>query len=190
MAYQNSPSAVVPSALAASHRSAATRQASRHRPQPVSGDQASAGPPVDPVGSMHHTRPNRARVAPCVAEQVALHAGGHHGPAPPEDGRHRQARRLAALGRAHHDDGLRRLGRDAGAARRTGEGAEEEASGRGEVGLHHQRAQVASRGPARTPARAATPGQRRPRPAAREIPASSAPPSASGTTTEARPATC
>ena len=61
MAYQNSPSAVTASALAASHRSAATRQASRHRPQPVSGDHPSAVAPLVPVGSMHHTRPRQAR---------------------------------------------------------------------------------------------------------------------------------
>ena len=62
VAYQNSPSAVVPSLFAASHNSAAARQASRHWPQPVSGDQILARAPVQPVGSMHHTWPWRARV--------------------------------------------------------------------------------------------------------------------------------
>ena len=55
MAYQNSPSAVVPSPLAASHNWAAARQASRHSLQPVRGDQVLARAPVQPVGSMHHT---------------------------------------------------------------------------------------------------------------------------------------
>ena len=55
VAYQNSPSAVVPSARAVSHRSAATRQALRQSAHPVKGDHVLAGKPVLAVGSMHHT---------------------------------------------------------------------------------------------------------------------------------------
>ena len=71
VAYQNSPSGVVPSALAASHRSAATRQDRCHSPQPVSGDHMLDRAPVQPVGSMHHTRPRRAR-APSVRRRRSL----------------------------------------------------------------------------------------------------------------------
>jgi hypothetical protein len=55
VAYQNSPSAVVPSARAVSHRSAATRHAWRQSAHPVKGDHVPAGKPVLAVGSMHHT---------------------------------------------------------------------------------------------------------------------------------------
>ena len=82
VAYQNSPSAVVPSALAASHRSAATRQDRCHCAHPVSGDQVLGRVPVQPVGSMHHTRPRRAR-APSVWRSrslftLAARAGPRH----------------------------------------------------------------------------------------------------------------
>ena len=71
VAYQKSPSGVDPSALAASHRSAATRQDRCHSAQPVSGDHVLARAPVQPVGSMHHTRPRRAR-APSVWRRRSL----------------------------------------------------------------------------------------------------------------------
>ena len=51
--------AVMPSALAASHRSEATRVARCQSLHPDSGDQLLRRADVDPVGSMHHTRPRR-----------------------------------------------------------------------------------------------------------------------------------
>ena len=71
VAYQNSPSAVVPSPLAASQSSAAARHAPGQSRQAVSGDQVLAGVPVAPVGSMHHTRPRRAH-GPSVPRRRSL----------------------------------------------------------------------------------------------------------------------
>ena len=84
VAYQNSPSAVVPSLLAASHNSAAARQASRHSPQPASGDQVAAGAPVAPVGSMHHTWPSRARVPSVWRRRSLLTLAASTGPRQPK----------------------------------------------------------------------------------------------------------
>ena len=83
VAYQNSPSAVVPSLLAASHRSAADRHASRHSPQPVSGDQVLARAPVAPVGSMHHTWPRRALVPNVWRRRSLLTLAASTGPRHP-----------------------------------------------------------------------------------------------------------
>ncbi len=82
VAYQKSPSAVVPSALAASQRSAAARQAWCHSAHPVSGDQVLGRVPVQPVGSMHHTRPRRARTPSVWRSRslftLAASTGPHH----------------------------------------------------------------------------------------------------------------
>ena len=61
MAYQNSPSAEVPSPLAVSARSAAMRSASLQSPQRVRGVHVLDRAPVDPVGSMHQMRPRSLR---------------------------------------------------------------------------------------------------------------------------------
>ena len=83
MAYQNSPSAVVPSPLAASHSSAAARHASPHWAQPVKGDQVAARAPVLPVGSMHHTCPWRARVPNVLRRRSLLTLAASTGPRHP-----------------------------------------------------------------------------------------------------------
>ena len=114
---------------------------------------------------MHHTRPNRARVALVWRSRSPFTLAATTGPRHP---RMAGTARLVVLplwvGPTTTTDWAVSAAMPA-QARRTGEGAEEEAPGRGEVGLHHQRAEVASRGPARTAARAATSGQRGPRPA-------------------------
>lgn len=61
VAYQNSPSAVVPSDFAVSAKSAATRRAWDQSPQGVRGDHVLGRPPVEAVGSMHQTRPRSLR---------------------------------------------------------------------------------------------------------------------------------
>jgi len=61
VAYQNSPSAVVPSALADSARSAAIRLAPAQSAQRVRGDHVLGRAPTDPEGSMHQMRPRSLR---------------------------------------------------------------------------------------------------------------------------------
>ena len=174
VAYQNSPSAVVPSALAASHRSAATRHASRHCPQPVSGDQPSPGAPLDAVGSMHHTRPIRARVPLVWRSRSPFTLAATTGPRQP---RMAGTARLVVLplcvGPDHHD-GLGRLGRDAQRAAprrgvRRGGGAPP-GGGRPSPPAGGGRVRVAQRAPRRV---APTSGQLRlaPRPGRRSRPA-------------------
>ena len=150
VAYQNSPSAVVPSALAASHRSAAAHRGPSTSPcrrpgGPLARRHAGAARRVDaPHPAPAGARPER------VAQQVALHAGGHHGAAPVEDGGHGQARRLAALRRPHDHERLGGLRCHQQGPRPTGDGAEEEASRGRKVCPHEQRAQVAPPRPAST----------------------------------------
>ena len=190
VAYQNSPSAVVPSALAASHRSAATRQASRHRTQPVSGDQASAGAPLDPVGSMHHTRPNRARVAFVWRSRSPFTLAATTGPRHP---RMAGTARLVVLPlcvgpTTTTDWAVSAATPERRAAPGRAPRRRRPAGGRSAFTTSGRRSRrVAQRAPRRAPRRPGSCGRVPPR---EEIPASSAPPSASGTTTEAMPATC
>ncbi len=152
VAYQKSPSGVVPSALAASHRSAATRQERCHSAQPVSGDHVLAGAPVLPVGSMHQTRPRRARDTERAAQEVTLDAGGYHRATPAEDGRHRQAGGLPTLRRAHDDEGLGPLGGDTGGADDARNHPEEEPTGRRILRVDEERTKVSPLRPAGAPA--------------------------------------
>ena len=203
VAYQNSPSAVVPSALAASHSSAAARQAAAPLRAAVSGDQVLGRAPVD---ARRVDAPHLALPRPCpqrVAEEIALDAGGQHGPTPPEDGRDRQARRLPTLGRARPRPGTgpsrppgprRRATPGSTPSRRRPGGAP---SAPTSSGRRSRRLRPAGRppGPARRPdqsrdpCRSGQPGQPVRRSDGCEIPATSAPPRASGRTTSVRPAT-
>ena len=83
VAYQNSPSAVVPSALAVSHRSAAMRRAPGHAEQAPSGVHSLAGAPVDRVGSMHHTWPRPARCCRVCRRRSLLTLAASTGPSHP-----------------------------------------------------------------------------------------------------------
>ena len=187
MAYQNSPSAVVPSPLAASHSSAAARHAPRQSRQAVSGDQVLAGAPVHPVGSMHHTRPRRAHDPSVSRSRSLLTLAATTGPRQP---RMAGTARLVVfplwVGPITTSDCAvsaaiperRAAPGTAPRSRRPGGGP----SGPTSNGRRsRRRAQRAPRREARRhPGRA---------PPACEIPASSAPPRASGTTWAARPAT-
>ena len=127
-------------------------RASRHWPQPVRGDQVLARAPVAPVGSMHQTWPRRALCPQCVPQEVALDAGGHDGTAPPQNRGDRQARRLPALRRSDHHQGLCPLRRQARQPRHTREDAEEEAAPAGAPsGATRSGREVTSPGPARAP---------------------------------------
>ena len=121
-----------------------------------------------------------------VAQQIALHTGRQHRTAPPEDGRHGQAGRLPALGRPDDHEGLGPLGGDARRPNETRDHAEEQPAGRGCARLDQQRTQVAPPGPASAAARRAAAWSAAP-PSRYERPATSAPPSASGSTAAARP---
>ena len=83
VAYQNSPSAVVPSAFAASHRSAPTRQARGQSPHPVRGDHRLGRAAVESVGSIHHTRPRRLHVPSVWCNKSLLTLAATTGPRQP-----------------------------------------------------------------------------------------------------------
>ena len=80
VAYQNSPSGVVPSAFAVSQRSAAVRVARRQSAHPESGDHVLGGTPVAAVGSTHHTRPRSRRRASVSRSKSDLTLAATTGP--------------------------------------------------------------------------------------------------------------
>ena len=189
VAYQNSPSAVVPSDLAASHRSAATRLARGHSWQPVTGDHVSAGTPLHPVGSMHHTRPPRART-PSVSRRRSLFTlAATTGPRQP---RMAGTARLVVLplwvgptttsdcaGSAATPEG-RAPGSSPSRSRPAGGGCAPTSNAR-------RSRRAAQRAPRRAPRRGPPrPDPNRP-PPGYAMPASRAPPRATGTTAEATP---
>ncbi len=161
-----------------------------HRPLGAAGQRrplVGRGPATSGRIDAPHPAPAGSR-SPGVAEQVALDAGGQHRAGPQEDRRHGEARRLAALRRADHHQRLGRLGGEPRAPHAR-DRAELQASRRRDVPLDQQRAELAPPGPAGAPAsgrRDAAAGHIAPRD---ETPATSAPPSTTGTTTAAMPAT-
>ena len=112
VAYQNSPSAVVPD-----HGPPRSGRPPPAGPRPRSaaagsGRPGAGGRPSPRPG--RSTRPDRGPAGATlgVGEQVGLHAGRHHRAPPTKDGRDRQRGRLAALGRADHGHRLGPLGQD------------------------------------------------------------------------------
>ncbi len=191
VAYQNSPSAVVPSLLAASHRSAAARHASRHSPQPVRGDQVLARAPVEAVGSMHHTWPSRALVPSVWRRRSLLTLAASTGPRQPRIAGTAKLVVLPLCVGPDHDEGLGRFGGEAGEPRHARQDTEEQTARRSDP-----------RGPPAASAGRATVAHRAPRPSRRaplavlappapcqEMPAKSAPPRAMGRTRSGRLAT-
>ena len=153
-----------------------------------SGDQVLGRVPVQPVGSMHHTRPSRARAPSVVAQQVALDAGRHHRTAPARGWPARPGSSSSRSGSARRPRGTGPARRRCPpAARRPGTTPRSRRPAGGVPGLDQQRAQVAPPWPSarrgascRGRACGALPPGTTGRPR-------SAPPSASGSTAAARP---
>ena len=191
VAYQNSPSAVVPSTFAVSQRSAATRQACRQSVHPGTGDHELAGTPVQPVGSIHQTWPRRWRAATVSRNRSLFTLAATTGPRHP---RMAGTARLVVLplwvgptttsdcaGSAATPTLRVRPGRTPRRSRPTG-------------GVRAPTSNVrrSRRRPQRAPRRAPPGPLRRCSscdPSRYEIPATSAPPSATGSTTAATPLT-
>ena len=163
VAYQNSPSAVVPSALAVSARSAAMRRASAQSRQGVSGDHVLGRAPVDPVGSMHQTRPRALRWRRVSRKRSLFTLAATTGPSHARIAGHGQCGRLPALRRSDDDDRLGPLGRHQGRMEAAMHGARGQAARVGHRRSSSSGAQVVAIGPAGAPGRppSATVGARR-----------------------------